>query len=107
MSTFTVNGKEYQAKPFDFNMVCELEDMGIRLESADAKQIGMVRAYFSICSGLSKEAAGAEIESHVIGGGKLDEIALVLSEELEKSDFFRALRESQEEKNPKSPTKKK
>ncbi len=31
MNTFTINEKEYKAKPFDFEMVCDLEDMGIEI----------------------------------------------------------------------------
>ena len=32
---FTVNGVTYTAKPFDFDMVCELEDMGVSFERID------------------------------------------------------------------------
>lgn len=48
MNTFTVNGTEYKAKPFDFNLVCDLEDMGISLEEAGRKPMSMVRAYFGM-----------------------------------------------------------
>lgn len=96
MKTFTVNGTEYKAKPFDFNLVCGLEDMGISLEEAGKKPMSMVRAYFGMCMGKGKEAAGKELEAHIIGGGKFDDIMTAMSDEMEKSDFFRNLNQTAE-----------
>ena len=96
MNTFTVNGKEYKAKPFDFNLVCDLEDMGISLEQAGNKPMSMVRAYFGLCTGKGKEYAGNELEAHIIGGGKFDDIMTAMQDEMEKSDFFRNLNETAE-----------
>lgn len=31
MNTFTINEKEYKARAFDFELVCDLEDMGIEI----------------------------------------------------------------------------
>ena len=109
MKTFIVNGKEYKAKPFDFNFVCDLEDMGISLEMISKKPMSAIRAYFAMCAGKGSEYAGKELEAHVIGGGELDDITTTMSEEMEKSDFFRSLNkteeaedaENQEEKNKK------
>lgn len=96
MNTFTVNRAEYKAKPFDFNLVCDLEDMGISLEEAGRKPMSMVRAYFGMCTGKGKEAAGKELEAHIIGGGKFDDIMTAMSDEMEKSDFFRNLNKTAE-----------
>lgn len=96
MNTFTVNGTEYKAKPFDFNLVCDLEDMGISLEEAGKKPMSMVRAYFGLCVGRGKEYAGKELEAHIIGGGKFDNIITAMSDEMEKSDFFRNLNKTAE-----------
>lgn len=96
MNTFTINGKEYKAKPFDFNLVCDLEDMGISLEQAGSKLMSMVRAYFGLCAGRGKEFAGKEMEAHIIGGGKIDDIMNAMSDEMEKSDFFRSLNKKSE-----------
>lgn len=96
MNTFTVNGKEYKAKPFDFNLVCDLEDMGISLEQASNKPMSMVRAYFGLCAGKGREYAGKEIEAHIIGGGKFDDVMTAMSAEMEKSDFFRHLNKTAE-----------
>lgn len=93
MNTFTINGKEYKAKPFDFNMVCDLEDMGISLEEIGSKRLSSIRAYFGLCSGLSKEKAGKEIEQQFIKYGELDEISEALNKEMESSDFFHSLAE--------------
>lgn len=96
MNTFTVNGTEYKAKAFDFNLVCDLEDMGISLEEASRKPMSMVRAYFGLCVGKGKEYAGKELEAHIIGGGKFDDIMVAMSDEMEKSDFFRNLSKTAE-----------
>lgn len=96
MNTFIVNGTQYNAKPFDFNLVCDLEDMGISLEEAGRKPMSMVRAYFSMCMGKGKEAAGKELEAHIVNGGKFDDIMTAMSDEMEKSDFFRNLSQTAE-----------
>lgn len=106
MNTFTVNGKEYKAKPFDFNLVCDLEDMGISLEQAGNKPMSMARAYFGLCAGKGKEFSGKEIDAHIINGGTLEEVMDAMSEEMEKSDFFRAINKATEEKTPTNQKKK-
>lgn len=96
MNTFTINGKEYKAKAFDFNLICDLEDMGISLEQAGNKPMSMVRAYFGLCAEKGKEFAGKEMEAHIISGGTFDEIMTAMSDEMEKSDFFRSLKKTAE-----------
>ena len=97
MKRFTVNGKQYDAKPFDFNLVCDLEDMGVSLQEMGRKHFSVTRAYFSLCSGLSVEEAGKVLEAHAIAGGNFVEINGVLNDEMEKSDFFRTLIKTEEE----------
>lgn len=109
MKTFTVNGKEYKAKEFDFNLVCDLEDMGISLEEAEKKPMSMVRAYFALCTGKGKEYAGKEMGAHIINGGAFEDVVKAMSDEMEKSDFFRNLNKDEEQKvteNPKKTSKK-
>lgn len=103
MKTFKVNGKEYKAKAFDFNLICDLEDMGISLGQAENKPMSMVRAYFGLCAGRDKEFAGKEMEAHIVGGGKFDDILGAMSDEMEKSDFFRNLKEKKEQEVAESP----
>lgn len=91
MSSFVINGKEYKSKPFDFNLVCDLEDMGISLSEADNKPMSLIRAYFSICTGKGKEYAGKEMECHIINGGDFESLTQVMAKEMEMSDFFRNL----------------
>lgn len=99
MKTFTVNGKEYKAKAFDFNMMCDFEDMGISIEDMGKKPMAVVRAYFALCAGKGKEFAGKEMEAHLINGGSFDDVVSAMSEEMEKSDFFRALQQTVETEN--------
>lgn len=105
MNTFTVNGKGYKAKAFDFNLVCDLEDMGIPLEQAGNKPMSMVRAYFGLCAGRDKEFAGKEMEAHIIGGGTIDDIMTAMFNEMEKSDFFRNLNKTAQAENAENTDK--
>lgn len=104
MRKFIVNGKEYTARAFDFNTVCDLEDMGISLEMMEEKPVSMLRAYFALCSNLNPADAGKQIELHLIGGGKMDAILNPMKTELNESDFFRALKAKAEEDTQENPS---
>lgn len=105
MKTFTLNGTEYKALEFDFNLICDLEDMGITMESMQSKAMNFIRSYISLCIGKGREYAGQEINAHIIGGGSLDEIMGVIGDVMGESDFFRALSKDEEEETPKSASK--
>jgi hypothetical protein len=104
MNTFTVNNKEYNAKPFDFNMICDMEDLGISMEQMTNKPLSMVRAYFSFHIAGGKEVAGKEIEQHIINGGDFNDIIEAMSKEMENSDFFQALSKTAAEETTESQT---
>lgn len=91
MNKFKVNGIEYKAKPFDFNLVCDLEDMGISLEDMGRKKLSAIRSYFALCAEKENEFAGKELNAHFVGGGNIDGIAEAMKKEMEISDFFQAL----------------
>ena len=95
---FTINGKRYQAKPFDFNLVCNLEDNGVPLQKMQEKPMSMARAYFAECFNGDKEKAGEELQAHVIAGGTFDDLYKVMGDEMTESDFFQALNQKQDEK---------
>ena len=101
---FTINSKRYIAKEIDFNALCDLEDEGLSLSDIQNKPMSAVRAYFTICFGGDKEAAGKEIENHIIGGGSLEELSSVFLEEFQKSDFFRALTQNKNEETQENET---
>lgn len=106
---FVVNGKSYKAKPFDFNMICDLEDMGISLEKAKDKPLSMARAYFAICTDAGKEYAGKEMQEHILNGGSFETVIEAMSEEMSNSDFFQSLNKNKEEEvttNTKTKAKK-
>jgi len=106
LHTFTINDKQYTAKPFDFNLVCDLEDAGVQLSEISSKPMSAVRAYFTLCSELDKDVAGLELQAHMIGGGKIDEIVDAMNAELKESDFFRAISKDEKENTPKRTSKK-
>lgn len=88
MKNFTINRKVYKAKEFDFNLVCDLEDEGISLEAMQDKPMSMMRAYFGICAGIGRNAAGEEMQKHIVSGGSFEEMAEAMSDAMEQSDFF-------------------
>ena len=97
---FTINEKRYQAKPFDFNTVCDLEDNGVSLQDMSKKPMSMARAYFALCFNGDIEKAGKEIQEHVMNGGDFNELYTAMGEELNESDFFQALNKKQNEETP-------
>lgn len=105
MKTFELNGKKYNAKPFDFNMICDFEDFGLSMNTLALKPTVAVRAYIAICGGITLENAGKEISEHIVNGGNLNEVTEVLNDEMEKSDFFLALAKTAEENSSKSKSK--
>lgn len=106
MKTFTLNGKVYQAKEFGFNVMCDFEERGISLEDIEKKPMSMMRYYIALCMNSSDDVAGTEIEAHLINGGKLEDIANLLSDAMENSGFFQALSKRTEKKAPASKSKK-
>lgn len=107
MKTFEVNGKQYKGKEFDFNLVCDLEDMGVSLDDMQKKNLSLIRGYFGLCAGLDKEEAGAELQEHLISGKKFESLTDVMHDEMEKSDFFRALSKTAETEDTEVETEKK
>ena len=107
MNTFTLNGKEYKTKAFDFNLICDLEDQGVHLEQAGKKPLSMMRAYFGLCAGLDRDQAGKEIASHMEKGGTMDELGEVMGKEIEESDFFRSISQTASQKASEDPKEEK
>ena len=101
---FTLNKRRYEAKEFDFNTICDLNEMGIDFEKLQKSPAPAIRAYIALCMDADKDIAGREIQEHIIAGGKLDEISEIMGEMLEKSDFFQALNKSEETNTPAEKT---
>jgi len=102
---FSVNGKSYRAREFDFNFLCDLEDQNLSLEDIDKKPMSLIRAYLAFSANMSKEDAGTEIEAHLENGGKFDDIVSIMSAQMQDSGFFRSIRESKEEDTDATSTK--
>lgn len=98
MKTFVLNGKAYPEKEIGFNMICDLERMGLPLDEIEKNPMSMLRYYVSTCIGSNEEYAGKEIENHIINGGDLSDIAGVLSDAMDASGFFQALSKGTEKK---------
>lgn len=113
IKTFEVNKKIYEAKDFNFNLLCDLEEQGLSLDEIERKPMSLVRIYFMFCARLSKEDAGKEIEAHIEQGGEFNDIVSIISEKMQESGFFRSLNKKTEEgedetstENPKNNSKK-
>ena len=109
-NTFTINNKRYKAPVFDFNTVCDFEEAGISLADAKSKPMSMLRMYFTLLFDGDKEAAGKELEEHMIKGGDFSELTNVMIKEMNESRFFQALQKTatpEEETGSKTPSKSK
>lgn len=105
---FVINEKTYVAKPFNFGLICDLEDLGVSLEDIDKIPFKFMRTYFYLCGKFSSiEQASEEINAHVVNGGSMDVVFDVITKEMEESDFFRAISKTEEKKTPTSQSKKK
>lgn len=102
----TVNGKTYTARAFDFDTICDLEDMGVTIERINKMPMSLVRAYFALCAGIDTSQAAEEIQKHLIGGGKLDDISEAMAKEMDSSDFFRSISQNEEQEVTASKRKK-
>lgn len=96
--TFKINGTTYTAKEFDFNTVCDLEDIGISISDMQKKPVATARAYFALCIGGDVERAGDELQQHMIDGGNLNDLVNAMVGAMNDSDFFQALTKRQEKK---------
>lgn len=103
MKTFEINGKTYTAKIIDFNAVCDLEDIGLDISDIFNKQMKGARAYLALCGGMGVEAAGLEIQNHVISGGTMDGLIEALRTAVVDSDFFRPFAQAAEEETQENP----
>lgn len=97
-----INGKDYKEAEIDFNAVCELEDMGIKifnLKGVSGAKIA--RAYTALCMGGADmlDVAGVEINNHIINGGKIETITDAFGKAVNDSGFFQALKATAEKGN--------
>lgn len=92
----TINKKEYEVKPIDFNAICKLEEKGFSLADAQAskKTFNMLRALCALAMECDVDEAGKEIEAHLANGGKIPDFNVIFSN-LANSDFFRNLSQQQ------------
>lgn len=86
----TINGKEYQLKPIDFNAVCQLEELGFSVADLKNRTFNAIRSCFAFHSNLDLEKSGKELEAHLKNGGKQQDFATIIQVVIE-SDFFQNL----------------
>lgn len=98
-NTFVLNGQTVSAVPFDFNLMCDLDEMGVSMDDLNKKPNSFVRLYVAMCLGVDKAEAGKQIQAHVISGGTTESIINAMVKEMNDSDFFQALTKRTEAKN--------
>lgn len=94
-----INGKKYDSVPMDLNTICNLEEYGVALTDFATKQLSFIRAYVALCMGADLDAAGKEIEAHLVSGKTLEDISKVVGKEVEESGFFQAMQKNAEKAN--------
>lgn len=92
-----INGKTVILKPINFAAICELEEYGFSVTGIKDKTFSSIRAGVAYHMGVNPEQAGAEIEAHIMNGGKLADFFPII-ETITESDFFQALTQNTESK---------
>lgn len=105
MKMITINGKAYVRADMDYNMLCDLEDVGISLSDIKGKSMSFVRAYIARCMNTDNETAGKELNNHFINGGTFESIMDVIKEVIDESGFFQALGKREEKETQPSEKK--
>lgn len=96
MKTVKINGVDVTPAKVTFNLICDMEDLGVSLEDWAKKELGLVRAYLAASLGVSTKEAGNMIGEHMAKGGSLSELNDALWHEVSESDFFAGLRKARE-----------
>ena len=100
-----INGKEYRAPEIDFNLVCDMGDLGVDIYAISEKPLQVLRGFLAIAGNMNLAEAGAEINAHIVGGGDLKEINKELTEAFNNSGFFNAMVDRAKKASEPEPTK--
>lgn len=87
-----INSKEYEVPSFDFDAMCELEELGLDFNSTK-QSFSFIRALVAYTMKCDLEIASKEITEHIKTGSIAD--FNVLSKALTESDFFQNLTKKQ------------
>lgn len=98
VTKFELNGKEIKAKEFDYNLMCDMEDIGFNIDDLAEKPLSALRGYIALCKGCKLDTAGKEISEHLAKGGQVEDILSIMTEKLNNSDFFRGQQTDEEKK---------
>ena len=91
MNKVTINGKEYEIPEVDFDAICELEEKGVDLLSADAKHPKLaitLRGIVAWIMNAPEKTASAEIMGHIQNGGNIIDILNAITTAMQDSGFF-------------------
>ena len=91
MNKVTINGREYEIPEVDFDAICELEEKGVDLLSADAKHPKLaitLRGIVAWIMNVPEKTASAEIMGHIQNGGNIIDILNAITEAMQDSGFF-------------------
>ncbi len=90
--SIVINSKEYEIPNFDFDSVCELEELGLDFNSTK-QSFGFIRALVAYTMQCGVEEASQAIQEHIKTGSFAD--FNVLTKALTESDFFQNLTKKQ------------
>lgn len=91
-TSIIINSKEYKVPKFDFDAMCELEELGLDFNSTK-QSFSYIRALVAYTMKCDLNEASEAISEHVKTGSIAD--FSVLSKALTESDFFQNLTKKQ------------
>jgi hypothetical protein len=90
MKNIIINNITVSLKNIDFGAICELEDLGLDVQSIGKKTFSSIRCAVAYHMDISIDEASKVIEEHITKGGKLADFVPFL-EAITSSDFFKAI----------------
>lgn len=87
---YTINGKNYESKQFDFAALVKLEECGVSMSDFTKldKPLTLIVALTAWLMDCSKEKATKEINEHLSNGGTFEDLVKIF-ETIKESDFFK------------------
>lgn len=94
----TINGKDYELPIINFRAVRQLEKNGLDFNNIEEEVFSSLSALVALTINADLETADKEIEEHAEKNNTIEDIANILFERLQNSDFFRNISKQQQSK---------
>lgn len=85
----TINGKSFEPARLSFSAMRKMEKAGLTVSNMADRPLQFITLYAALSMDVDEDAAAAELDKHLEGGGDLNEISEALNHAVEDSGFFK------------------